>query len=157
MEFKVLLPSDGAPAARAAARHVARNLEGLDARVLLLNVQRVYVDAEMLHLGRSILNVHREEGEAALRDAAEILAASGIEHEAQVVFGPPAETVVRIAESAGCDAIVMGARARHPLVELLTRSVPSRVLRRSRIPVMLVRHEPPPPRATVPAAPCIAA
>ena len=159
MNFKVLLPSDGSPAARAAARHVARNLEGLDARVLLLNVQRVYVDAEMLHLGRSILNVHREEGEAALRESAEILAASGIEHEAQVGFGPVAETIVHTAEAAGCDAIVMGTRARHPLVEMITRSVPARVLRRSRLPVMLVRHEaPPPPRhAGAPAAPYIAA
>ena len=159
MKFKVLLPSDGSPAALQAVRHVARNLEGLDAKVLLLNVQRVYVDAEMLHLGRTILNLHHDEGEAVLRPSAEILAASGIEYHAQVGFGPVAEMIVHTAEKAGCDAIVMGTRARHPLVELLTRSVPARVLRRSRIPVMLVRREESraAPHATVIDAPFIAA
>jgi nucleotide-binding universal stress UspA family protein len=159
MKFKVLLPSDGSAASLQAVRHVARNLEGLDAKVLLLNVQQLYVDAEMLHMGRAILNLHHEEGEAALRESAEILASSGIEHHAQVGFGPVVDVIVNTAEKANVDAIVMGTRARHPLVELLTRSVPARVLRRSRVPVMLVRHESPPPasHATVLDAPYIAA
>jgi nucleotide-binding universal stress UspA family protein len=159
MKFKVLLPSDGSPASLHAARHVARNLEGLDAKVLLLNVQRVYVDAEMLHMRRSILDLHHGEGEAALREAAEILAASGIEYQAQVGFGPVADMIVHTAQGAQCDAIVMGTRARHPLVELLARSVPSRVLRRSRVPVMLVRHDASTParRSALRDAPYIAA
>jgi nucleotide-binding universal stress UspA family protein len=139
MKFKVLLPSDGSPASLQAVRHVARNLDGLDAKVLLLNVQQLYVDAEMLHMGRAILNMHHQDGEAALRESAEILASSGIEHHAQVGFGPVAEVIVHTAEKAKADAIVMGTRARHPLVEFVTRSVPSRVLRRSRVPVTLVR------------------
>ena len=159
MKFKVLLPSDGSPASLHAARHVARNLEGLDAKVLLLNVQQVYVDAELLHMGRAIVNLHHSDGEAALRASAEILAASGVEHEAQVGFGPVPDTIVHTAERAGCDTIVMGTRARHPLVEFFTRSVPSRVLRRSRVPVMLVRHAAPHAAARAPTtdAPYIAA
>ena len=139
MKFKVLLPSDGSAASLQAARHVARNLEGLDAKVLLLNVQQLYVDAEMLHMGRAILNLHHSEGEDALRESAEILAASGVEYHPQVGFGPVADVIVHTAEKAKADAIVMGTRARHPLVELVTRSVPARVLRRSRVPVTLVR------------------
>jgi len=139
--MRILLPFDGSPASVHATRYVADQLRGSAADVLLLNVQSVYVDAEMLHAGRAILDLHRAEGEAALREATGILAAAGIGHEAQVGFGPVAEVVAHTAKRAGSDAIVMGTRARHPLVELFTRSVPSRVVRRSEVPVVLVRHE----------------
>ena len=157
---KILLPSDGSAASLHAARYAARNLEGMQASVLLLNVQPVYVDAEMLHLGRTILNLHHEEGEAALRKAAEVLALSGIPYETQVGFGPVADVIAHTAVQAGCEAIVMGTRARHPLVEFFSRSVPSRVLRRANVPVVLVRHEAPriaPPRSPAHEAPFIAA
>jgi len=142
MTFKVLLPSDGSPAATHAARYAARNLQGRDASVLLLNVQPVYVDAEMLHMGRAIVEIHRNDGEAALREAAGILAAAGIEHRAEIAFGPVAQAIAHAAKHAGSDAIVMGTRARHPAVELFARSTPSRVLRHAEVPVMLVRYEP---------------
>jgi nucleotide-binding universal stress UspA family protein len=141
MPSKVLLPVDGSPASLHAARYVARNLQGLDASVVLLNVQQVYVDAELLHASRAIFNLHRKEGEAAMREAAAILDAAGIEHEARVAFGRVPEIITRTALLESCRAIVMGTRARHPLVDFLTRSVPTRVVRRSRLPVVLVRHE----------------
>lgn len=153
MTRKILLPFDGSPAAVNAVRHLARELEGRDATVLLVNVQRVYVDAEMLHAASSIAGLHRLEGEETLRPAMEILDAHGIRHEAEVVFGPPAAAIARIGEERGFSLIAMGTRARHPLVEFLTRSVANRVARLSQVPVLLVRHEtarpplPPPMRA----------
>ena len=137
--MRILLPSDGSPASLHAARYVAEHSKGFPASVLLLNVQRVYVDPEMVHAGRAILNLHRDEGEAALREAGEILGKAGIDYEAQVGFGPVAEVIAHAAKEARCEAIVIGTRARHPLVELITRSVPSRVLRRSQLPVVLVK------------------
>ena len=138
--MRILLPFDGSPASVHAARHVSNMLQGRNANVLLLNVQRVYVDAEMLHAGHVIVEFHRRDGEAALREGAKILEAAGIAHEARVTFGPVAEVIARTAKEAGFDAIVMGTRARHPFVEALTFSVPSRVLRRSEVPVTLVRQ-----------------
>jgi nucleotide-binding universal stress UspA family protein len=142
MRIKILLPSDGSAASLHAARRLARDLRGREASVLLLNVQPVYVDAEVIHLGDSILEAHRRAGEAALRGPIEILAAAGIPYEARVAFGPVAEVIARMAKDAECSLIVMGTRARHPLVELFARHVPARVLRRSDTPVVLVRHEP---------------
>jgi nucleotide-binding universal stress UspA family protein len=141
MPMKILFPFDGSRASLHAARHVARNLEGLDATVLLVNVQRLLVDAEMLHAARSIANLHRHEAEQLLRDAMAIFDAHGIRYEAEVAFGPPVPVIVRMAEERGCDLVVMGTRARHPLLEFFTRSVTSRVRRNSRVPVMLVRDE----------------
>jgi nucleotide-binding universal stress UspA family protein len=142
MRIKVLLPSDGSPASMNAARRLARDLKGRNASVLVVNVQPVYVDAELVHLGAAILNVHRHAGETALRGAIEILAAAGITHEARVAFGPVAEVIARMAKETVCDLVVMGTRARHPLVELFARAVPARVLRLSDVPVALVRHQP---------------
>ena len=142
MSKKILLPFDGSPASLHAARHVARNLEGLDASVLLVNVQRVVIDAEMLHAARSIADLHRRDGEDVLRIGMSILEDHGVRHEAEISFGPPVPVIVRLAEERGCDLIVMGTRARHPIVEFLARSIASRVTRRSRVPVMLVRHSP---------------
>jgi hypothetical protein len=51
MRIRILLPSDGSAASLHAARRIARDLRGREASVLLLNVQPVYVDAEVVHLG----------------------------------------------------------------------------------------------------------
>ena len=58
----------------------------------------------------------------------------------EVAFGPSAETIARLAEERECSLIVMGTRGRHPMVNLFTGSVPSRVVQRARVPVMLVRQ-----------------
>ena len=158
MPIKILFPFDGSRASLHAARHVARNLEGLDAAVLMVNVQRVLIDAEMMHAARSIANLHRHEGEELLRGAMAVFDAHGIRYEAEVAFGPPVPVIVRMAQERGCDLVVMGTRARHPLLEFFTRSVSSRVRRHSRVPVMLVRDEVPPTPSEPPVrAPYIAA
>ena len=141
MTYRVLLPFDGSRASLHAVRHVARSLEGLDAKVLLLNVQQVVVDAEMLYAARSIAHVHRQEGEALLRPAMAILERHGIRHEAEVAFGPPAAVIARLAEERHYALIVMGTRARNPIVEFFARSVAVRVRRKTRVPVMLVRED----------------
>jgi nucleotide-binding universal stress UspA family protein len=88
-----------------------------------------------------------------------MLEAHHVRYDAEVAFGPPVPVITRLAEERGCDLIVMGTRARHPLLEFFTRSVSARVRRTSRVPVMLVRDESPaapPPRPRYP-APYIAA
>lgn len=148
--LKVLLPFDGSAAARHGLRYVARNLEGLEARVLVVNVQRVLVDAEMLHATRSIAQIHRAEAEAILRPACELLAAAGVQFDAEVAFGQPARAIARMAEAHGCDLIVMGTRGRGGLLGALRRSVTERVANRATVPVMRIPlsadEEPPGPR-----------
>jgi nucleotide-binding universal stress UspA family protein len=138
MHTKVLLPFDGSPAAIHAAHYVARNLQGIDASVVLLNVQRVVVDVEMMHAARAIARVHRVEAERILGAASQVLEASGIDFTTEVALGHPAEVIARIAEERGFDLVVMGTRKRHALAELVRRPLSARVARRSRVPVMIV-------------------
>ena len=134
--LKVLVPFDGSAAAHHALRYVARNLEGLEASVLLVNVQRVLVDAEMLHATRSIAQIHRAEAEAILRPACELLDSAGAQYEAEVAFGQPARAIARMAEERGCDLIVMGTRGRGGMLGALRRSTTERVADRTSVPVM---------------------
>lgn len=136
--LKVLLPFDGSAAARHALRHVARNLEGLDARVLLANVQRVHVDAEMLHAARHLAQLHRVEAEAILRPACELLESAGVQYDAEVAFGQPARVIARMAEERGCELIVMGTRGRGGLLGALRRSMTESVADRATVPVMRI-------------------
>jgi nucleotide-binding universal stress UspA family protein len=141
MAIRVLLPFDGSPSSVEAARYVAREFRNREASVLLLNVQQVYLDAELVTMGRVLLAALRADGEAALREGIEILERAGIEHEAKVGFGPVPQVIAHVAKEAGSGLIVMGTRARHPLIEIIARAVPARVLRASGVPVVLVRRD----------------
>ena len=136
--LKVLLPFDGSAAAHHALRYIARNLGGLEARVLLANVQRVHVDAEMLHSARYLAELHRVEAEATLRPACELLESAGVQYDAEVAFGQPARVIARLAEAHGCDLIVMGTRGRGGLLGALRRSMTDRVADRAGVPVMRI-------------------
>ena len=135
---RILLPYDGGAAARRALAVVADHPWVLrrEAEVLLLNVQRVHLDAELSSQVRVVARLHRLEGEAVLRPAAKRLAELSVPHRALVSFGRPVEAIVATAAREQCDLIVMGARLRHPLAELIGGSVARDVMRRSRVPVM---------------------
>ena len=138
----IILPYDGSPAAENAARYVARHVKGTDVSVHLVNLQGpVLPDPALAHAARAIVAWHRDEGQRRLRSGRDILAAEGIPHTHEVAFGEESETIARIARERGAGLVVMGTRARHPLVSLVLGSVSSRVTRASPVPVLLVRDE----------------
>ena len=53
--------------------------------------------------------------------------------------GLPAEEILRMAEEAGCDLVVMGTHGRTGLDRLLTGSVAEAVLRKASCPVLVLR------------------
>lgn len=136
----VLVPVDGSIASDNAVRYVARNLRDGWARVHLLNVQRpILPDPALLHAANAIVASHREAADRILGDAADVLSRHGVEHSQQVSFGAVAETIARIAEERATALVVMGTRGRHPIVNLVANSVPTKVAAITRVPVLLVR------------------
>jgi nucleotide-binding universal stress UspA family protein len=77
---------------------------------------------------------------------------SGIDLERRLADGDPAAEILRVAEEAPCDLIVVGTHGRTGLGRLLTGSVAEQVLRRAACPVLTVRM-PFPEAAPVPAGP----
>ena len=136
--FRILLPYDGSDAARHALHEIASRRTGLppDAEVVLLNVQNVYIDAELGNEARTLETLHRLDAEALLRPAEKRLAEAGVPHRTMVAFGRPAQVIVGLAVRERIDLIVMGARLRHPLLEMVSGSVSREVMRDSPIPVM---------------------
>lgn len=67
--------------------------------------------------------------------------AAGVEVEPVILEGHPADKVLEFAEQEGMDLIVMGTLGRTGLDRFLLGSVAEKVIRHSKIPVMVVKGE----------------
>ena len=82
---------------------------------------------------------HRETGEAALAQARQKLDAAGLAYSAHIMLGEAAPTMVEFAKDKGCSLIVMGARGLGSVAGLLIGSVATKVVKLSKVPVMVVK------------------
>lgn len=140
--LKILVPVDGSENANRAVAHVIK-LYRNDAQVdiHLLNVQipidsghaRLFVSADELE------DYHREEGIAALADARSMLDEAGVPYTHHIAVGHVADTIIRYAKERGIDKIVLGSHGRTALLQVLLGSVAQEVLKRSDVPVTLVK------------------
>lgn len=157
--LRILMPFDGSPASLRAVRYAGDCLAGLPVHVQLLNVQSpVLDDPALLHAAYAMLEGHRREGRGILDTAERVLRAAHVPFDSEVVMASPVEAIVRAAVRHSSHLVLMGTRGRSPLVNLLARSVPSRVVQRSPVPVLLVRvQEAMQPQPVPPRPPFIAA
>lgn len=136
-----LVPLDGTPEAMAAIDYVTTNARPERTRIHLLNVQPPVMASDVSPLASPamIMRLRRTAGEEALQAARLELHAHGFQHTCDVVFGAPAEEIVRCAAQRGCAKIVMSARRTGWIANMLGRSVAARVLRRAPVPVTIVK------------------
>ena len=138
-----LVPVDGTPASRSAVEYVIAHANSARIHVHLLNVQRPIMtgDVSVVASARLFADLRRSSGEQALRAAITLLNRRGFRHSSEVAFGAPAEVIARSAAERGCAKIVMGSRGTGVIRNILGRSVSSRVVRLSHIPVTIVKPE----------------
>lgn len=79
------------------------------------------------------------EGDAALETVRTAASERGVAAESVQLDGSPAREIVRYAERADCDLVVMGTHGRGGIDRLLLGSVAERVVRSSTVPVLTVR------------------
>ena len=82
---------------------------------------------------------YKDEAEAALAPAREILTGKSTRVTEQLMVGQPAIEIIAAAQRHGCDLIVMGTQGRSALGNLLMGSVAMRVIANSPIPVLSVK------------------
>jgi nucleotide-binding universal stress UspA family protein len=138
---KIVLATDGSSHAREALKYARELAVRDDATVVVVHAfgsvpgylgepMKTEIAARHVSVGRDIADQAADE----LRDA-------GVEVETEVLAGPPAEALLRVAETRKADLIVMGTRGYGALTSLLLGSVSHRVLAHTHVPVMVVRAE----------------
>ena len=137
----ILLATDGSPDAGQALVH-ARDLALRDgAQVIVVHAFDPVPD----YLGDPwrdrVAARHVSAGHQVANDAAQRLREAGIDVIVEVLEGPPADAILKVADVQACDLIVMGSRGHGTLASLLLGSVSHRVLSHARVPVMIVKGQ----------------
>ncbi|MEJ2668521.1 MAG: universal stress protein [Deinococcales bacterium] len=170
---KVLIPLDGSEFSRQALPYVSKLLLPASFDVTLLRVAGTPegftspparpVALSNWVLGPSETNTThpiyqsqvwdalKAELRAELESDVGLLASAGFNVDAQVRFGDAADEIIALVESEAVSLVVMVTHGRSGLGRLLMGSVAEAVLRRSRVPVMMVRPVPAGDSDTVPA------
>jgi nucleotide-binding universal stress UspA family protein len=142
--MKILVAVDGSQHSLSAVRNLIAHVDWYRERP---EVQLVYVNPRLPYEGRAgsvlgkeeIERYYREEGEAALAEAKQLLKNANIPHAGHVFVGPVAETLVEKADSMHCDLIMIGTHGRTAATSMLLGSIANKVLHVSNVPVLLVR------------------
>lgn len=138
---RILLATDGSSHAQRALEF-ARDLALRDGAVVIVvhafePVPRYLGEPMWSDIVGSNVNV----GQQVANQAKEELEEAGVDAETEVLEGPPAEAILRVAEARQADLIVMGTRGLSALTSLLLGSVSHRVLAHTHVPVMVVSVE----------------
>ena len=140
---KWLVAVDGTPASMSAVEYVIAHADRARTHLHLLNVQPTIMagDVSVVASAKLVADLRLSAGERALDAAKTLLDRHSFLHTSEVVFGAPAEAIVRTAAERRCAKFVMGARGVGVIANIAGRSVSGRVVRLSRLPVTLVKPE----------------
>ena len=142
----ILVATDFSPPAEEAVRRALELAEALHAEVTLLHAWFAPIYA--MPSGRELVpdpTIIAEMASSArvqLEALRERLTRPGLKLSTRVVEGPPAETIVRVADSEKFDLLVVGTHGRTGMRHLLLGSVAERVVRIAHTPVMTVHAAP---------------
>ena len=141
--MKILLPIDGSKTSLNAAKHVVQLVSNMRSKCSVTLIS-VHDDFGLNHVkqfvSKSVVDDYlREISEKELKAAQKILDTAGIKHSMIIKRGHIAQEIVATANKEKFDLIVMGAKGRSGLLDLLIGSVAQRVLGSAKQPVLLVK------------------
>jgi len=139
MTKRVLVPIDGSPQSEAALSFAVS--EWPDAEITLLNV----IDPVEAGYSASVVPSGSEEWYRKARErAAEMFDRARSEYDrsfsTQTEVGRPSRTIVDVADQSDVDHVVVGSHGREGVQRILLGSVAEHVVRRSPVPVTVVRQ-----------------
>ena len=144
---KILIATDGSKHSEKAAEkalEMARLTGGKVTALYVADVSNYFAPVDMSYniadetIG-GMRNLVLKDGEAAVKRVEEMAKAAGIPFEGKIIEGNPANDIMKFAEESKEDLIVMGGIGRTGLEKFLLGSVAEKVVRNSRVPVMVVR------------------
>ena len=138
---RILLATDGSPDAEQALVY-ARDLALRDgAQVIVVHAFQPVPGYVRAPWRDEVTAHHVHAGQGVADNTAQSLKGAGIDVVVEVLEGPPADAILKVADVRDCDLIVMGSRGHGTLASLLLGSVSHRVLGHTRVPVMIVRAQ----------------
>lgn len=136
----VLVPTDGSEPAEAALYHAFERFDDDDDITALYVMDPVEgATAWGPATGEDWLGAAEKRAERILGDAVERGEESGVEVETDSVVGRPSRAIIDYADDAAVDHLVIGSHGRDGITRVLLGSVAETVIRRSPVPVTVVR------------------
>ena len=141
--MKILLPIDGSKSSLNAAKYVAKLAKNSRSPVNVTLVS-VHDDIGLSHVkqfvSKSVVDDYlREVSEKELKPAQKILATAGIKHSMAIRRGNISGEIIALANKDKVEMIVMGAKGRSGLLDVLIGSVAQRVSSSAKQPVLLIK------------------
>lgn len=144
MYKKIMVPLDGSKTAEAVLPHAKALAHSEGAEIILLNavanpaVEFAFADPS---IAAQTLTEEEEQGKKYMEQVEEALKKEGYEVKTVLYDGPPAKTILKIAEEMEVDVIAMSTHGRTGPAHFIMGSVAERVVRHSKVPVMLIRSK----------------
>jgi nucleotide-binding universal stress UspA family protein len=136
---RILLATDGSPNAEGAFEY-ARDLALRDnAQVILVHAFPSIPTYLGEPWGEQVIEKTVGHAKQVANHMAERLREAGIDVVVEVLEGPPADAILRVADVQQCDLIVVGNRGYGEVASLLLGSVSHRVVAHAHAPVLIVR------------------
>lgn len=137
--MKILVPTDGSACALRAVKYAAAFRP--EASITLISV---HDDSGLRHVKQfipkdTVSDYLRELSDKDLKSARSALDKAGVPHDMVIKTGHVAEEIVKAAKAGKFDLIVMGAKGRSAVSDLLVGSVAQRVLTLTTVPLTFIK------------------
>jgi nucleotide-binding universal stress UspA family protein len=148
MYQKILVPVDGSKPSRRGLDEAVAIAKHLRSRLFLLHIVNEFVFDQAYSpaaYATNLIDALRERGRDVLREAEGVAQREGVETAAiliEAIGGPAADLIVAQAVEVEAELILMGTHGRRGLRRLALGSDAEQVVRRSEVPVLLVRDGP---------------
>ena len=136
MFHKILVAVDGSQHARAALDLAVDLAQRYQASLYVLHAFPHVSDLLGTPQYESLLTARTMIGQQLL-ESAQTQVGDTVVVETQLIEGPPAPAILRVAEEDGCDLIVIGSRGRGQIAGILLGCVSSTVAQHARCPVLI--------------------
>lgn len=144
MYKRILLATDGSECSMNAAEYAIETARQNQAELIALSVTetKALQNLPVEELTRKVTELFRRESEEAVEMVEELASSmeGSVKVRKMILEGPPADTILRVADEEDVDLIVVGASGKHALERFILGSVSEKVVRHSTVPVLVVHR-----------------
>ncbi|WP_319779386.1 universal stress protein [Maridesulfovibrio sp.] len=136
---KILIPVDDSKHSESAVRYGASLAKMSGGKIIILHCHRpVPTGLGEPNFQKAIDNATRE-SYAIIEKKSALLKDEGVDYEEKIIGGSTAKSIKTIAETEGCDLIVIGSKGKSDLEGLVVGSVTHKVLHIASCPVLVIK------------------